>query len=76
MIHKSPIYMVNDKPRQRITISLDKESLESVSSIALENDVSIAWVIRHAVDRFLEEWKEDREKQLFLPLSKNKGSKG
>ena len=68
--------MVNDKPRQRITISLDKESLESVSSIALENDVSIAWVIRHSVDRFLKEWKEDREKQLFLPLSKNKGSKG
>jgi len=68
--------MVNDKPRQRITISLDKESLESVSSIALENDVSIAWVIRHSVDRFLKEWKEDREKQLFLPLSKNKGRKG
>ena len=65
--------MVNEKPRQRITISLDKESMKSVSSIASENDVSIAWVIRYAVDNFLKEWKEGRQGQLFLPLSKDKG---
>jgi len=65
--------MVNDKLKQRITISLIKESFENVSSIASENDVSIAWVIRYAVDKFLKEWREGRQEQLFLPLGKNKG---
>jgi metal-responsive CopG/Arc/MetJ family transcriptional regulator len=65
--------MVNEKLRQRITISLDKEALKSVSSIASENDVSIARVIRYAVDNFLKEWKEGRQEQLFLPLGKKKG---
>jgi len=65
--------MVNDKQKQRITISLVKESFEYVSSIASENDVSIAWVIRYAVDKFLKEWREGRQEQLFLPLGKNKG---
>ena len=60
--------MVNGKLRQRITISLDKEALKRVSSIASENDVSIARVIRHAVDKFLEKWKEGGQEQLFLPL--------
>jgi hypothetical protein len=62
--------MVNEKLRQRITISLDQEALGSISSIASENDVSIARVIRHAVDNFLKEWKEGRQEQLFLPLSR------
>ena len=65
--------MVNAKLRQRITISLDREALERVSSIASENDVSIARVIRHAVDNFLEKWKEGGQEQLFLPLGKKKG---
>ena len=65
--------MVNDKQKQRITISLVKESFENILSIASENDVSIAWVIRYAVDKFLKEWREGRQEQLFLPLGKNKG---
>jgi predicted transcriptional regulator len=65
--------MVNGKLRQRITISLDKEALKRVSSIASENDVSIARVIRHTVDKFLKEWKEGSQGQLFLPLNKKKG---
>jgi len=67
--------MVNDKSKQRITISLVKEVFESISSIASENDVSIAWVIRYAVDRFLKEWREGLQEQLFLPLGKNRGKK-
>jgi predicted transcriptional regulator len=65
--------MLNGKLRQRITISLDKEALKRVSSIASENDVSIARVIRYAVDNFLKEWKEGGQQQLFLPLGKKKG---
>jgi len=66
--------MVNEKTRQRITVSLDRESLKSVSSIASENDVSIAWVIRYAVDNFLKEWKEGGQEQLLLSLGKDRGS--
>jgi len=65
--------MANGKLRQRITISLDKEALKRLSSIAVENDVSIARVIRHAVDNLLKEWKKDSQEQLFLPLAKKKG---
>jgi predicted transcriptional regulator len=65
--------MLDGKLRQRITISLDKEALKRVSSIASENDVSIARVIRYAVDNFLKEWKEGGQQQLFLPLGKKKG---
>jgi len=65
--------MADGKLRQRITISLDKEALKRVSSIASENDVSIARVIRYAVDNFLKEWKEGGQEQLFLPLGNKKG---
>jgi hypothetical protein len=65
--------MVSDRQRERITISLDKEALKSISSIASENDISIARVIRYAVNNFLKEWKEGRQDQLFLPLGKKKG---
>ena len=65
--------MVNQRLRQRITISLDKEALKSVSSIASDNDVSITRVIRYAVDNFHKESKEGRQEQLFLPLGKKKG---
>ena len=66
--------MANQKLRQRITISLDKEALETLSSIASQNDVSIARVIRYSVDNLLKEWKEGRQHQLqlILPLGGKK----
>jgi metal-responsive CopG/Arc/MetJ family transcriptional regulator len=66
--------MANQRSRQRITISLDKEALETLSSIASQNDVSIARVIRYAVDNLLKEWKEGRQHQLqlILPLGGKK----
>ena len=66
--------MIGKRLRQRITISLDKEALESLTSIASQNDVSVARIIRYAADNFLKEWKEGRQEQLFLPLGKKKGS--
>jgi len=66
--------MANQRLRQRITISLDKEALETLSTIASQNDISIARVIRYAVDNLLKEWKEGRQHQLqlILPLSGKK----
>ena len=57
--------MVNQKPGQCTTISLDKESLKLVCSVASENDVSIAWVIRYVGDNFLKERKEGRQEQML-----------
>jgi metal-responsive CopG/Arc/MetJ family transcriptional regulator len=65
--------MADKRVRQRITISLDEEALKTISSIASENDVSIARVVRYAVDNFLREWREGNQIQLLLPLSKKKG---
>ena len=76
MVQSSSAGMASEKLRERITISLDKEALEKISSIASENDVSIARVIRYAVDDFLEGWKVRRQEQLFLPFSKKKGEVG
>jgi len=66
--------MVSQRLRQRITISLDKEALETISSIASENDVSIARIIRYAVDNLLKEWEEGRQDhlQLILPLDRKR----
>jgi len=66
--------VANQRLRQRITISLDKEALETLSSIASQNDVSISRVIRYAVDNLLKEWKEGRQHQLqlILPLGGKK----
>jgi metal-responsive CopG/Arc/MetJ family transcriptional regulator len=66
--------MPNQRLRQRITISLDKQALETITSIASENDVSIARVIRYAVDNLLKEWKEGRsdQLQLILPMGRKR----
>jgi metal-responsive CopG/Arc/MetJ family transcriptional regulator len=67
--------MANQRLRQRITISLDKEALETISSIASENDISIARVIRYAVDDLLKEWKagHSHQLQLILPIERKRG---
>jgi metal-responsive CopG/Arc/MetJ family transcriptional regulator len=67
--------MANQRLRQRITISLDKEALETISSIASESDVSIARVIRYAVDNLLKEWKAGHsdQLQLILPIGRKRG---
>jgi predicted DNA-binding ribbon-helix-helix protein len=67
--------MNNQRLRQRITISLDKEAFETISSIASENDVSVARLIRYAVDNLLKEWKagDSDQLQLILPIGRKMG---
>ena len=54
--------------KHRITVSLDKEALESISRIANKSHVSMGWVIRYAVDYLLSVEKEGH--QLPLPFGK------
>jgi hypothetical protein len=63
--------VVREKPKHRITISLDEDDFKNLSRIADENDVSIAWVIRYAADNLLRERKEGHHQQLVLPLMKH-----
>ena len=60
--------MVLKKEKHRITVSLDGDAFESISRIADSSHVSIGWVIRYAVDFFLEERVEGQ--QLLLPFDK------
>jgi len=46
---------------------LPAETHARIEALATENDVSAAWVIRHAVTRFLEEHGDQTELPLRLP---------
>ena len=48
----------------RTSVVLPEEAYERVQRMAAANDVSIAWVIRHAVQRFL----DSHEYQTELPF--------
>ena len=38
---------------KRVTVTLPRRQLESLTEIAAREDVSLAWLVRKAVDRFL-----------------------
>jgi metal-responsive CopG/Arc/MetJ family transcriptional regulator len=61
--------VVKEKPKHRITITFDEDVFEIINKMAGENDVSIARVIRYAVDNLLKENKEGHHQQLVLPLA-------
>lgn len=42
-----------DKPSRRQSVSLTEEQHRQLSEIARRNRVSVAWVIREAIDRLL-----------------------
>ena len=61
-----------DRPRKatRLTVSLDHQDYAALESLARKSDVSLSWVIRQAVHRFVTE----HEAQPELPLSLNRHS--
>ena len=61
--------MVRKKLNHRITISLDKDTFNNVSRIAIESHVSIGWVVRYAVDYLLKAGQEGQNPQLLLPFN-------
>ncbi len=44
-----------ERPAHRLSVSLDDEQYAQVADIARRNRVSIAWVVREAVDHLLTE---------------------
>jgi predicted transcriptional regulator len=55
------------RPRKntRLTVSMDDQDYMALEAIASKSDVSLSWVIRQAIHRFVMEQKA----QLELPLA-------
>ncbi|AXV18549.1 hypothetical protein CYG48_22185 (plasmid) [Neorhizobium sp. SOG26] len=49
----SPLH--DDKSAHRLSVSLTAEQHRELNEIARKNRVSVAWVIREAIDRLLKE---------------------
>lgn len=56
----------------RTSVILPEEARAQVDALAVANDVSAAWVMRHAILKFLEEHSGQRELPLRL-LAAHKG---
>lgn len=54
----------------RTSVILPEHAHARIEALAAANDVSTAWVIRHAVLRFLEEHGDQTELPLRLPAAK------
>lgn len=65
--------MVGKRLNHRISISLDEDTFNSVTRMAVESNVSIGWVVRYAVDYLLKAGEEGKHPQLLLPLANRKG---
>ncbi|WP_431065691.1 CopG family transcriptional regulator [Methylotuvimicrobium sp.] len=49
-----------DKPLKRITVNLDQDDYLQMEQIAKNGRVSTAWLIRKAINEFLERQQEDK----------------
>lgn len=47
-----------DSPIKRVTVTLPERQLDALQAIASREDVSIAWLVRKAVDKMLRDGAE------------------
>lgn len=50
-----PVTRPNDSPIKRVTVSLPERQLDALQVIASREDVSVAWLVRKAVEKMLRE---------------------
>lgn len=60
-----------DPEIKRVTVTLPKHQLDALQAIALREDVSVAWLVRKAVDKLLRQGH-----QVPMAGSHRPGSKG
>ena len=65
---KSGGFMPKKALEQRVSVSLDTDTYENLSKIAAQNNVSIAWVMRYAIQNLLRDKVVEKHQQLILPL--------
>lgn len=61
------------KKTTRLTVSLEDTDYAALSAIASRSDVSLSWVIRQAIQRFVRQ--HDAQSELPLTLAKQSDSK-
>ena len=54
------------KKTTRLTVSLDEADYAALNAMALKSDVSLSWVVRQAIQRFVQEHGAQRELPLRL----------
>jgi len=47
--------MTTDGHMERVTVTLTREQVLALKGLAAKNKVAVAWVVRHAVERLLDE---------------------
>lgn len=62
-----------DNPLMRVTISVDPSDYRAMETLAQNNDLSTAWLIRHAMREFLE---RESDQPVFKPPNKKEAQKG
>lgn len=62
--------VAKQKNTVRTSVIIPEQAHARIEALAAANDVSTAWVIRHAVVRFLEEHGDQTELPLRLPAPK------
>ena len=72
MMHHGLGNAVAARPKNtvRTSVILPEQAHARIEALAAANDVSTAWVIRHAVMRFLEEHGDQTELPLRRPATK------
>ena len=58
----------------RTSVILDDEQYGKLNAVAAQNDVSIAWVIRHAVGKFLDNYGDQTELPLLFGKNRAKSA--
>ncbi len=61
------------KKTTRLTVSLDENDYAALSALATKSDVSLSWVIRQAIHRFVQE--HGAYPELPLPLAGQSGNR-
>lgn len=61
------------KKKVRLTVSLDDLDYAALDAIAATSDVSLSWVIRQAIHRFIREHNAQPELPLTLPRHTDNG---
>ncbi len=54
------------KKTTRLTVSLDEADYAALNAMALKSDVSLSWVVRQAIQRFVQEHRAQKELPLRL----------
>ena len=62
-----------ENPLQRVTISVDPSDYRDMEELALNNDLSTAWLIRHAMKEFLE---REANQPVFSPSQDQRRKRG